>query len=38
VQEWGIGVVFGALIIGIAKNLNTADTLFRYAIIEFALT
>ena len=34
----GIGVVFGALIIGVAKNPEMGTTLFRYAIIGFALT
>ena len=34
----GIGVVFGALIIGVSRNPEITATLFRYAIIGFALT
>jgi hypothetical protein len=33
----GIGVVFGALIIGIAKNPSLRGQLFAYAILGFAL-
>jgi F-type H+-transporting ATPase subunit c len=34
----GIGVVFGSLIIGISRNPNIKDDLFRMAILGFALT
>jgi len=34
----GIGVVFGSLIIGVARNPSLANTLFGYAILGFALT
>jgi len=34
----GIGVIFGALIIGTARNPNLKDDLFRLAILGFALT
>ena len=34
----GIGVVFGALIIGISRNPSLKDELFRMAILGFALT
>jgi len=34
----GIGIVFGALIIGTARNPVVGDRLFRYAILGFALT
>jgi F-type H+-transporting ATPase subunit c len=34
----GIGVIFGSLIIGIARNPNLRDDLFRMAILGFALT
>ena len=34
----GIGVVFGALIVGTARNPNLKDDLFRTAILGFALT
>jgi len=33
----GIGVVFGALIMGVARNPNQKDELFRFAIFGFAL-
>ena len=33
----GIGTVFGALITGTARNPNTKDQLFQYAILGFAL-
>jgi len=34
----GIGVIFGALIIGTARNPSLKDDLFRLAILGFALT
>ena len=34
----GIGVVFGALILGVARNPSLAKQLFGYAILGFALT
>jgi F0F1-type ATP synthase membrane subunit c/vacuolar-type H+-ATPase subunit K len=34
----GIGNVFGSLILGIARNPNEKDELFRFAILGFALT
>jgi len=34
----GIGIVFGALVIGISRNPNLKDELFRMAILGFALT
>ena len=34
----GIGVIFGALIFGIARNPSLKDDLFRMAILGFALT
>jgi F-type H+-transporting ATPase subunit c len=34
----GIGVVFGALIIGVARNPYIIKQLFTYAILGFALT
>lgn len=34
----GIGVVFGALIIGISRNPSLKDELFKMAILGFALT
>ena len=34
----GIGVIFGALILGISRNPNIKDDLFRTAILGFALT
>lgn len=34
----GVGVVFGSLILGAARNPNMKDELFRYAILGFALT
>jgi F-type H+-transporting ATPase subunit c len=33
----GIGVVFGSLVLGIARNPNEKDELFRFAILGFAL-
>lgn len=32
----GIGVVFGALIIGVARNPQIREQLFSYAILGFA--
>lgn len=34
----GIGLVFGALVVGTAENPELAKTLFTYAILGFALT
>jgi F-type H+-transporting ATPase subunit c len=34
----GIGVIFGSLILGISRNPNIKDDLFRMAILGFALT
>ena len=34
----GIGTVFGALIIGVARNPSLKDELFKLAILGFALT
>jgi F-type H+-transporting ATPase subunit c len=34
----GIGVIFGSLIIGISRNPNIKNELFRMAILGFALT
>lgn len=34
----GIGVVFGALVLGTARNPNLKEELFRLAILGFALT
>ncbi len=34
----GIGLVFGGLIMGIARNDEQEKMLFRYAILGFALT
>jgi len=34
----GIGVVFGSLILAIAKNPEMEEILFTYAILGFALT
>jgi F-type H+-transporting ATPase subunit c len=34
----GVGIVFGSLITGIARNPQIKDLLFRYAILGFALT
>lgn len=34
----GIGVIFGALILGIARNPSLKNDLFRTAILGFALT
>ncbi len=34
----GIGIVFGALILGVARNPSLRGQLFSYAILGFALT
>lgn len=34
----GIGIVFGALVLGTARNPSIKDELFRIAILGFALT
>lgn len=34
----GIGTVFGALIVGMARNPSLEQKLFRYCIMGFALT
>lgn len=34
----GIGLIFGSLILGIARNPSLKDDMFRYAILGFALT
>nr|AMJ16566.1 ATP synthase F0 subunit 9 [Petrobiona massiliana] len=34
----GIGTLFGSLVIGLARNPRLERTLFRYAIIGFALS
>ena len=34
----GIGIVFGALVIGISRNPSLQNELFRVAILGFALT
>lgn len=34
----GIGVVFGALVIGTSRNPNLKDELFKLAIFGFAVT
>jgi F-type H+-transporting ATPase subunit c len=34
----GIGVIFGALVMAIARNPILVNLLFRYAILGFALT
>lgn len=34
----GVGIVFGAYIIAIARNPQMEQRLFRYAILGFALT
>lgn len=34
----GIGSVFGALVLGVSRNPNMKDELFRIAILGFALT
>jgi F-type H+-transporting ATPase subunit c len=34
----GVGIVFGSLIMGVARNPSEKDQLFQYAILGFALT
>jgi F-type H+-transporting ATPase subunit c len=34
----GIGIIFGALVTGVARNPNVSKQLFTYAILGFALT
>lgn len=34
----GAGIVFAALVIGLARNPSEHDVLFKYTIIGFALT
>ena len=34
----GIGIVFGALVLGISRNPSLKDEMFRMAILGFALT
>ena len=34
----GIGIVFGALILGVSRNPSLRGQLFNYAILGFALT
>jgi len=34
----GIGLVFSSLVLGVARNPNEKDELFRLAILGFALT
>jgi F-type H+-transporting ATPase subunit c len=34
----GVGVVFGSLLVAIARNPFIKDELFKYAILGFALT
>jgi F-type H+-transporting ATPase subunit c len=34
----GIGTVFGSLVLGISRNPNLKDELFKMAILGFALT
>jgi len=34
----GVGIVFGSLIMGVARNPEKKDQLFQYAILGFALT
>jgi F-type H+-transporting ATPase subunit c len=34
----GIGIVFGALIIGVSRNPNLRSQLFSYAILGFAFS
>lgn len=33
----GIGIVFSSLVLGVARNPNEKDELFRFAILGFAL-
>ena len=34
----GIGMIFASLVIGVSRNPNLKDDLFRFAILGFALT
>lgn len=34
----GVGVVFGSLVIGMARNPGQKDEMFKFAILGFALT
>ena len=34
----GIGLIFASLLLGIARNTNLKNELFRFAILGFALT
>jgi len=34
----GVGVVFGSLVVGLARNPQLNQQLFQYAILGFALT
>ena len=34
----GIGIIFGSFLIGISRNPNLKDELFKMAILGFALT
>jgi len=34
----GIGTVFGALLVAVARNVSLRGTLFTYAVLGFALT
>jgi F-type H+-transporting ATPase subunit c len=34
----GIGQIFGSLVLGVSRNPNEKDELFRLAILGFALT
>lgn len=34
----GVGIVFAALIIGVSRNPNMKNELFRYALLGFALS
>ena len=34
----GIGIIFGALVLGISRNPSLKDELFKMAILGFALT
>lgn len=34
----GIGIIFGSLIVGVARNPSQKDDLFKLAILGFALT
>jgi len=34
----GIGIIFGSLVLGMARQPNVEKEMFRYAILGFALT